>query len=500
MLKPIIDAQYEDFHINQYVSFKKIFKQNDFELFNQLSGDANPLHFNAEYASHTAFNTPIVPMHLATLPLSAIAGMIFPGHRSLYLNTNIQALEPIYYDDEITYSAKLISKSDMTSILKVRTILFKNKLILLKADQTIKVRNDVIPNQFFSVTKDQTMTPTSIVNYAFITGASGEIGKNIALSLAQCGFHLILHYHKNEKSVEECKKRCLEYGVNVLIAQADLTDHSSVEKLGCLVKDKGVTHFVHAASSKLDSHFNALMNSNYVTLKIITECLLPNMLKMQFGKIILIGSSAIQSNPKDWDDYVAAKTAALSYMNAINKHFKDVGLHAFVFSPGLVATEFSKNIRKHNDRSLLPEQVAKRVVDIIASHDETHDYYCYEPHGERYGSFGFQSATLSKPVISGNEKVDIIEISSPSDSIETKLNQFIRKFFKLNHDYPLEGSRFEEYQHWTSLKHLEFLLEVEKLFNVTLSSSVIDKTHVYDDLLQVLRYVSSQKYLKEAVL
>ncbi|EAG4439232.1 short chain dehydrogenase, partial [Listeria monocytogenes] len=41
------------------------------------------------------------------------------------------------------------------------------------------------------------------IKYAFVTGASGEIGQAICMSLARAGWNLYLHYYQNKETVEK---------------------------------------------------------------------------------------------------------------------------------------------------------------------------------------------------------------------------------------------------------------------------------------------------------
>ncbi|SVD93610.1 uncharacterized protein METZ01_LOCUS446464, partial [marine metagenome] len=101
-----MNKDYEDFNIGEIYVFKKTFSQRDFEKFSSLSGDTNPLHHDERYVENTRYKKTIVPLHLAASPLSTIAGVVFPGNRSLYLGHELKALKPIPYDVELTYSAK----------------------------------------------------------------------------------------------------------------------------------------------------------------------------------------------------------------------------------------------------------------------------------------------------------------------------------------------------------------------------------------------------------
>ena len=99
---------YDDFEIGDNCWFTRRFDAKAFSVFSELSGDQNALHHDKKYAASTSFIHPIVPLHLAALPLSSIVGMMFPGLRALYLNHEIHARRPIPYDVDIIYSARVV--------------------------------------------------------------------------------------------------------------------------------------------------------------------------------------------------------------------------------------------------------------------------------------------------------------------------------------------------------------------------------------------------------
>jgi short-subunit dehydrogenase/acyl dehydratase/acyl carrier protein len=482
-----MNKQFADFTVNDYIVFNKTFKiEEDYATFKMLSGDHNPLHHDEKYAQATPFSHPIVPMHLATLPLSRIAGMIFPGHRSLYLSTSINSIQPIHYNKPITYSAKIVAKSDSTQTLTVNTILFSHKTVLLQAEQLINVRDDHIPTALLPTLLDE-ITIQKMVPTALITGASGEIGRCIALSLAKKGFQLILQYHNNEKSIQSITKQCQAYGAKVTILKVDLSNPSELLKHAANIQTHKITHFIHAASTPLNSDFQQLMSSNYIALKNMTEMLLPNMLNMQFGKIILIGSSAIQAQPAGWEDYIAAKSSAVSYINHIDKHFRKHGIQAITLAPGFVGTSFSEAVRSKQDNFMLPEQVAESLLTILENHS-VNNYYWLEVNMNLSGQYGFltnEPALLSSIThkIQQEDETD----SKQANSLKTQLDQITRNFFKLDHTFSLENARFEEFSHWNSLKHIQYLLEIEKQFKVNFHSKIISQTTTYQDLIQSIK-------------
>lgn len=66
---------------------------------------------------------------------------------------------------------------------------------------------------------------------ALVTGASGGIGRAIALSLATAGANLVVHGCRNRESLQSLAQQIEQQGRQVLILPADLTDAASIEKL-----------------------------------------------------------------------------------------------------------------------------------------------------------------------------------------------------------------------------------------------------------------------------
>jgi short-subunit dehydrogenase len=63
-----------------------------------------------------------------------------------------------------------------------------------------------------------------------ITGASSGAGRAIALQLAQDGAFLVLA-SRNKTALEELAMECMDLGIETLVVQTDVTDHTSVQHL-----------------------------------------------------------------------------------------------------------------------------------------------------------------------------------------------------------------------------------------------------------------------------
>src|SRR5687767_382629 len=66
---------------------------------------------------------------------------------------------------------------------------------------------------------------------AVVTGATGQLGRTMARTLAQCGADVAVHFHKNREKGEEIQAEIVALGRRAALVQADISDEASVVAL-----------------------------------------------------------------------------------------------------------------------------------------------------------------------------------------------------------------------------------------------------------------------------
>ena len=82
------------------------FTQKDVDAFAAISGDRNPIHLDAEYASKSIFGRRIVHGFLAGSVFSKVFGTFWPGEGTIYLFQELSFRAPVFVDTE--YVARFI--------------------------------------------------------------------------------------------------------------------------------------------------------------------------------------------------------------------------------------------------------------------------------------------------------------------------------------------------------------------------------------------------------
>lgn len=107
--------------VGQRATIRRIFTQQDVQAFADLSGDANPLHIDPEYASRTAFGRPIVHGMLTASLLSNLLGEELPGPGTIYLGQSLKFLSPVYVGEEVTVTVEVTHIREDKPIVTLRT-------------------------------------------------------------------------------------------------------------------------------------------------------------------------------------------------------------------------------------------------------------------------------------------------------------------------------------------------------------------------------------------
>src|SRR5437879_1288617 len=88
-----------------------------------LTGDYNPLHFDAAFAHRTKFGRLVVQGGLTTGLLHALVAMDLPGPGTVFLSQNWKFTAPVYLGDTITAEAEVVSVHPAKPVCQLRVVI-----------------------------------------------------------------------------------------------------------------------------------------------------------------------------------------------------------------------------------------------------------------------------------------------------------------------------------------------------------------------------------------
>jgi acyl dehydratase len=100
---------------------KRTVAARDIELFTELTGDRNPLHYDEELASRTRFGGVIVQGGITSGLLNAVVAEDLPGPGSVFLHVDWRFTAPVRPGDEITAEVEVLEARRDKPIVKLRT-------------------------------------------------------------------------------------------------------------------------------------------------------------------------------------------------------------------------------------------------------------------------------------------------------------------------------------------------------------------------------------------
>jgi acyl dehydratase len=93
----------------------------DIELFTELTGDRNPVHYDADVAARSRFGGIIVQGGVTSGLLNALVAEDLPGPGSVFLHIDWNFHAPVRPGDEITAEAEVLSVREDKPICTLRT-------------------------------------------------------------------------------------------------------------------------------------------------------------------------------------------------------------------------------------------------------------------------------------------------------------------------------------------------------------------------------------------
>lgn len=199
---------------------------------------------------------------------------------------------------------------------------------------------------------------------AFITGASGGVGLEVARQLSDAGWQVIAHYRTQPREID-----------GVTWWQADLCaayELPEIRELDALVHCAGVATLGRVSKAPQQDWLTAMAVNLHAPVA-VTNALLPA-LRAAHGHVVYLNSGAGHRANPNWGAYAASKFAARAWCDALRA--EEPAIRVTSIHPGHIDTPMQKHIVEQEQGSYDPAQylrastVAAAVVYALNTPDD----------------------------------------------------------------------------------------------------------------------------------
>jgi 3-oxoacyl-[acyl-carrier protein] reductase len=230
---------------------------------------------------------------------------------------------------------------------------------------------------------------------ALVLGGSRGIGAGIVEMLCRAGAVTVFTHTGNPKTqdgVESLVARLQDDGGRAEAVVCDALDaaktaavaNDTVERHGrldILVANVG-QNLARPAEEVTDADWRRFIDMNLTTAFYGVRAALPHMLNARFGRIILVGSSAVYDGGGGAIDYAAAKAGLDGMMKYLAKNYARKGILTNVVHPCVIDTDLLRE--RYHDETKRRELAAQIPAGRLGTPDDIGGLVAYlaSPHGD----------------------------------------------------------------------------------------------------------------------
>ncbi|MEM7514873.1 MAG: SDR family oxidoreductase [Bacteroidota bacterium] len=197
---------------------------------------------------------------------------------------------------------------------------------------------------------------------ALVTGGSRGLGKDMAMSLAHKGHHVVLTYNSRDDLAKEVVSEIQTMGLKAAALQLNVADPSTFDgfltELGTTLKSEfGSDHFdflinnagigVHAGFSETtEEQFDLLMNIHFKSPFFLTQKSLPMM--REGGSVVNVSSGLARFSLPGYSAYGAMKGGIETLTKYQARELGEKGIRVNVVAPGAIETDFGGGAVRDN--------------------------------------------------------------------------------------------------------------------------------------------------------
>jgi len=183
---------------------------------------------------------------------------------------------------------------------------------------------------------------------ALITGASRNIGRQVALTFAREGANLVLNTRQSRPELEEVEAQCRELGVDTHLAMGDVSEPeraaaiveegiAALGKVDILVSNVAIRP--HKPILEISNEeWQQVMEINLYPAFYLIKAVLPGMMERRSGSIIALGGQSAITGRPETALVTTAKTGLLGLIRAVAAEMAPYNIRANMVNPGSTDT------------------------------------------------------------------------------------------------------------------------------------------------------------------
>ena len=338
-------SKFDEIFVGQIATIIHTITAEDIGKFVQLTGDDNRLHVDPVYAANTSFKKPVAHGMLGASFISTIIGTKLPGDGALWYEQSLEFLLPVHIGDTLTITAEVLKKDERSRTIELQTdISNQHRQKVTKGRAKVRVIDQLKPK-----VQDSTEC-RPIKKVALVVGGSGGIGSATCIALAEAGFDVALTYNTNSKSADSLAEIIESKGVRSGIYKCNVTNELAIiDMVENVVRRFGaITAVINCTTSSIASinfkdlvwddfskHLDNQISGSFSLIKAVA----PIMESQKYGKVVFVGTQAIETPSASWLPYITAKGALSSFAKALAIDVAKYGIRVNIVSPGMTDTD-----------------------------------------------------------------------------------------------------------------------------------------------------------------
>ena len=210
---------------------------------------------------------------------------------------------------------------------------------------------------------------------ALVTGASGGLGRAIALRLARDGLHVIAHANSRLEAATALAAEIIAAGGSAEPVAFDVTDREAAHAACAKLLECGpVQVIVNNAGIHDDAAFPALREAQWqqvIAVSVdgffnVTQPLTMPMIRTRWGRIVNISSVTALTGNRGQVNYAAAKGALNSATKALSLELASRGITVNAVAPGIIESGMAAGFDAAVIERMVPAKRTGRADEVAA--------------------------------------------------------------------------------------------------------------------------------------